>query len=284
MVSLLFVQLLWLFSERNRGIFHGISLGLFLCGMVSLQIYVREIQYSHDSVVAEQIKATRLLMRQRAMAEAREVLSQIEVRNQQLREDRFARYADRVDSVTLDKMRAIDDQFLDELNERTNQYVSQLADLELNDVDQWIRGKDIVELEGMRSGYERLYEINRGYNDYIALVEERYEKAIEAAQFDEAVEQFAYAEMERLWSLLEYSEAKEIRALNIRYAETAIEALDLLSNDWSQWHFDRANSRIFFEDSTLEFQFMQKLNEAGVIERQIERLRKGLKRKYGPAA
>lgn len=264
-VAWVLTALLWLLSDRGSGIFHGIFLGIMACGLIGLLIVAREAQFAHDQRVAERITEARLALRRRALAQAEDALAAIAERRKRAEEDRFVQYEGRVDPVLLDRMRAADKEILEGLRSAAETYESVLAEHETVGPESWLRLAERAELEAERADHAATYEAARAYNDYLRGLEERYTEKLEALDLPSPADRYAVAEMERLLQFWTYSGAMRMRELDVEISGLAIRAIDLLLNNWDAWHFDRANSRVIFDDPGLEMSFMQLLHEASEL-------------------
>lgn len=261
-VGWLLTTLLWLLSDRNSGIFHGVFLGILSCGLLILLIAAREAQYAHDQEVADQITATRLAMRRQALAETEQALAEMAERQARLQEDRFARYEGRVEPALLDRMRAVDEEIVNGLQAAAAKYEAVLTEHEVVGPESWLRLATREELEAERADHTAIYEAARVYNDHLDSLDARYNEALEALALPSPADRYAIAEMERLLQAWKYSGALRMRELDVEISGIAIRAIDLLLGNWDAWRFDRANSRVRFDNSTVEMSFMQLLSEA----------------------
>lgn len=261
-VAWVFTALLWLLSNRGLGIFHGVYLGLMSCGLLGVLIVGREAQFQHDREVAEQIRETRLALRRRALVQAREALVAIKERQAALEEDRFLQYEGRVDDATLERMRAIDDAILTELEEARERWEGIVAAHEIVGPEAWLRFESPEELKAEREKVARFYEGTRTYLNALNRLEDDYAQRIEGAQFEAKAHRYAIAEMERLVQTLKNFGLLRLRELDVEIAEIQLKAIDLLVRTWGQWRFQPTNSRIVFDDPGVEMQFMDLLHQA----------------------
>jgi len=281
--------LLWLFSEGERLFYHFIFVGVWAAFLAGGYIYARDLQVARDTVLVEQQNANRLALRQaaveRAKAARERAQRELSERQQRIADgDRFARYEGLVPDETLDRMRAADEEILEGLRAAAERYKSTLAANEVGGPSEWLRVATLDGLEAMRARNQAVYEASRAYNDYLAGLEERYQAQLDELALVPPADRYAIAEMERLLQFWEYSGASEIRRLDSEVSAIALRALDLLRDRWGNWQFDRANSRVTFDDPNDEFQFAQLLQEAEMIlrrQRELERQQDAYERAAG---
>ncbi len=269
-------QILWLFSDRGVGIFHGIYLGLLSCVLLTVLIIAREAQYTHDLKVAEEIRAAREVLRRQSFEQAREALDAIASRREQMEQDRFLQYEGRVPEDILDQMRAIDQEILHGLRDAAEAFEAVVARSQPKGPESWLRFGSREELETERANHVALYEAGRVYLDYLLGLEARYERLLEAAELPPPADRYAVAEKTRLLQLWTHSGALRVRELDVEISAAAIRAIDLLLRHWEGWRFDRAVSRVVFDDGNVEMSFMRLLAEASELANEQAQLRRRL--------
>ncbi len=274
----LVTQGLWSFSDQSHTIFQLVFLGIWGSLLVTGLIVAREIQLDHDRAMVEEINEARLAMRRRAIEQAKETLADAENRRRRVEEDRFARYEGRVEAETLDRMRAADAEILASLEEAADRYRKVLAENPTQGPESWLRFATLEEVEEERARTRRVYEAARAYNDFLEGLSARYEAKLAELDLAPPADRYAIAEMERVVQGWERSGAREIRQLDVAISTIAIQALDLLIDRWGEWRFDRANSRVVFDDGGLELAFVRRLREAGQLVSEQDRLRRRLER------
>lgn len=270
--------LLWLFSDGARMLFQFVFLGLWGSFALGALAVARDYQLQADRAIVEKINSARLALRQQAIERAKQALDERIAREDRIKEDRFARYEAEVDEVTLGRMRALDAEIVAELTTAAEKYEAVLAANDIEGPSAWLRVATIDELEVSRSRNQAIYEASRAYNDFLDGLEERYNTRVEALALDPPADRFAIAEMERLLQFWEHSGARDFRRLDSEICGIALQALDLLRQHWGEWRFDRADSRVVFQNPSVEFQFFQLLNEAEMLVREQTRIERQLKR------
>lgn len=281
--SWLFTQALWSFSDRSRFVFQFILLGIWGSFLLSGLLLAREVQLAHDRRMVEEVNEARLALRQRAIEQAKQALAETEERRRRLEEDRFARYEDRVDAETLDRMRAADSEIVESMQAAADRYRSVLAANPTRGPEAWLRISNREELEKERQHTQAIYESSRAYVDFLNGLAQRYQAKLDELALDSPADRYAVAEMERLLQTWDHSGAQEIRELDVAISTISLRALDLLREHWGQWHFDRANSRVIFENPGHEMAFIQLLREAAQMVSEQERLRRRYERLSGAA-
>lgn len=263
--AFLLTNLLWLFSERKRGLFQFVFLGLWSSAVMLAILSARRENYEHSLALVQSIEDARLALRQQAVERTKRTREDFAAEQERVRNDPFLQYRNQVSEGTLAAMRAVQESVLDELKEARERYETALVENEVDGPEAWLRVKTLDELEARRVRHENIYAASRAYAAFFDGLRERYVQRLEAAAFTSPADRFSVAEMERLMQFLENGGAAEIRRLDAEITTLALRAVDLLLDTWGEWRFDRRASRVVFENPSVEFQFMQILSQAQML-------------------
>lgn len=272
--SWMVAQLCWIISNQTHGIFNFIQLGLMGCGLLGLLIVARDLQFQHDDQIDRQNHERRLALSRRAIARAQAEYDDTVDRWERFKKDRFVRYEDQVPEDALNQIRQADAEIVESIDVARERYESILENNPTDRPESWSRISTLDELEVERSYNIAVYEATRSYNDFLDGLEETYQSKVDSMELEPEFRKIAVAEMARFLQTWEYSGAHEYRRLDVEICGVAIKALELLRDGWGEWHYDQASSRIRFDSPDLEFRFSQLANEANLMLREQDKVRR----------
>ncbi|MCC5838700.1 MAG: hypothetical protein JJT96_01140 [Opitutales bacterium] len=265
-LSYLLTALLWIRSARERSTYDPVLLALVACGGLGLLIHGRTLQVAHDAEINARL------------AESRRILSTGTSRTErpsadtwQAMGERFERYAGSLDRATIARLRAIDEQVLEELARTLDRWVvAQEATAGLSP-DTWLHRTRREDLEADRDGFAAAYAATRAVLDHLESLGERYHAGWKTLDLDDRTRRIAIAETERILQDPALQRIEQLRALEIDLLALALEAINTLLAHWGRWRFDSGVNRLTFEQPAVEAAFFGSLFELEMAAQALRR-------------
>jgi hypothetical protein len=244
-----------LLHRRDPSLTGWVAFSLAGCLLVIPLLLAKQQQAAYDAAEQEQI----LSLREAVMAETRRreqaALDAERERRSSEPRDRFSQYEGRVDLISLQAIRVLDDQMQADVKQRADAYRQALEENPVLGPSAWITFSSRNQLIEEQTAHQRLYESTRAFTQFIESFEERYTKAIEELTLKPPADRIAIAEMERVLQSWEANRTYDLRKLDVEMLAAALNALDVLDSAWGQWSYNPREKRLSFENEAMERRF-----------------------------
>jgi hypothetical protein len=241
-----------LLHRRDPSLVGWVGFSLAGCLLVIPLLVAKQQQAAHDVSEREQL----LALREEVVTESRrrEQLALEAERERRASEprDRFSQYEGRVDLISLQAIRALDERMQAEVKEQADAYKQALDDNPVLGPSAWITFGSQSQLKEEQTAHQRLYESTRAFTQFIESFEDRYTQAIEELSLKPPADRIAIAEMERVLQSWEASRTYDLRKLDVEMLAAALNALNVLDTAWGQWAYNPREQRLSFENEGME--------------------------------
>lgn len=227
------------------------------CMLIVPLILAREQQAQQDAAASESIRQSRELMRLQRLKKAEEVRELIADRKERAKTDRFVQYEGKIPADLIDRMRELDSAMLNDVKSHSDAYKQAMDANPSLGPDAWVRFRRIDQLSLEIAKHKELYERTRAFSQFVESFEEQYSAKITALNLQPPADRIAIAELQRILQEWERSKIYELRRLDVRLIGSAIQALNLLSDEWGRWSFDPREQELVFENKDKEAQFAE---------------------------
>ena len=233
------------------------AFGLVGCLLMLPLLVARHQQESHDAALREEVASLREAARTRLRQIEQERLDAIEQQIPEGTSDRFARYRGKIDALTLGELRLLDSRMQQDVKARAEAYRKALEENPTAGPNSWLTFRTIGELERERTAHQTLYAATRAFTDFIERFEETYTQAIADEALKPPADRIAIAEMTRILQSWERSNIYEIRRLDVQVLAAALNALNILHDQWGNWSYSPREEQIRFDDAASERAFLE---------------------------
>ena len=246
-----------LFRKGDPSIVGWIALSLAGCLLLFPLLLAKSSQTAIDQQAHERLlalKEDRLLEQRRQEQILRE---QIRREQREGPRDRFSQYEGRLDAVSLQAIRFLDERMQEAVQSRADAYESALENYPILGPSAWITFQSIEQLNAELEAHQRLYEATRAFTRFIETFEETYTAAIAELDLKPPADRVAIAEMERVLQSWEANQTYDLRKLEVEILAAALNALDVLKDQWGRWSFSPRDNQLSFEDPGMEARFQE---------------------------
>lgn len=256
----------------DPGIVGWMAFGFAGCFLLAPLLVAKHQQEVHDLDQQERLAA----LQEQVAANFRKIeQKKLEALEKEIPEgssDRFARYRGKIDALTLGKLRLLDARMENEVKGRAEGYKQALADNPTAGPNSWLTFRTREALEAELEAHRTLYAATRSFTDFIESFEETYTAAIEEAELKPPGDRIAIAEMERILQSWERNNTYEVRKLDVLVLGAAINALQILDNEWGLWSYSPRDEQITFENTAKEREFIEAIQQLQTAGEEVRKL------------
>lgn len=247
-------------------------LALSLCGCLLLVplLIAKAQQEQFDDKKWQEVVRLREELRAEMRRQAQMAFEEARSAQAERSRDRFTQYEGRVDVVSLEKIRTLDQKMEAALKEKSEAYREALETYPTRGPDAWVTMQSLEELSRERAAHLKLYEAARGFTQFVESFEAEYTEQLQKLDLKPPADRVAIAEMERVLQFARANRVYELRKLDVEAIGAALAALNILSDNWSNWSFDRRSQSLSFDDPASEAAFQAALSRLMIATEAVE--------------
>ncbi|NDV62949.1 hypothetical protein G0Q06_10840 [Puniceicoccales bacterium CK1056] len=245
-----------------------------LCGcLLLLPLFMAKLaQERFDEQFAKEISSRQKALQGELRRQAQAALDEVRSARSTRPKDRFTQYEGRIDVLSLEKIRALDQKMGDALKRKSDDYKEALNTYPTRGPDTWITFRTREELEDERLAHQKLYEAARGFTQFVESFEDSYTEAVDQLALKPPADRVAVAEMQRILLFAEANKVYELRKLDVEAIGAALAALNILLEQWGEWSYDRREQSLSFANSASEASFHQALQRLVVATEAVQNI------------
>lgn len=233
------------------------ALSLAGCLLVLPLFMAKQQQAEFDQAREEELLALRKEVRTDIRRREQAAIEAERERRANTPRDRYSQYEGRVDMISLQAIRVLDEQMQAELKKQSDAYQEALESYPVLGPSAWATFGSQSQLKEELLAHRRLYEATRAFTQFIESFENRYTEAIEELSLKPPADRIAIAEMERVFQSWEANRTYDLRKLDVEMLAAALSALNILDDQWGQWAYNPREQRLSFENEGAEGRFQE---------------------------
>lgn len=171
--------------------------------------------------------------------------------------DRFTQYEGRIDADSLARIRKLDERMRAAMEAQAGAYQAALENHPTRGPDDWVTARSLDDLLRQRDHHRHLYEVARNFTRFVETFEETYTTAIEDLDLRPPADRVAIAELERVLQSWEQGHTYAIRKLDLEVLGAALQALNVLIENWGDWSFSPRDNDLAFSNPADQQRFAQ---------------------------
>jgi hypothetical protein len=259
-------------NRRDPVLVAWLAFGLSGCLLLLPMLLAKSAQERFDAAVVEEISSKHRDVQAEIRRDAQTALDEARSARAARPKDRFSQYEGRIDALSLEKIRTLDQKMEASLKRKGEDYKEALDKYPTQGPDAWMTFRTLEELEQERLAHQKLYEAARGFTQFVESFEDTYTEAVQQMALKPPADRVAIAEMQRILLFAEANKVYELRKLDVEVIGAALAALNVLSAEWGDWSYDRREQSLSFDDPASEASFHAALQRLMIATEAVQKI------------